>query len=183
MRPFLRSFAPVVLIAALAAPFTAQAQDPQPGDQPAAELEAPAPLIAEPAVIDAAKAIFTAITAGGVNKTWLIVVGAVILLVWAVRKFGSLLGPKLAAILNHPVVAFALPTLIGVGGGMLNALLAGKPLQVAALEGLKIAAAAVFAYVGAKKVAEAHTLAKAKAAETVTSTRSALSVHKHGPPA
>ncbi len=68
----------------------------------------------------------------GINgSNWGIVVSAVLVgLVWALRRFGKQLVPALAPFLDHPVVAWTLPSLAAILGAILTSLVAGTPISV-----------------------------------------------------
>jgi len=140
---------------------------------------APEPLIDNPIVVRAAEALWDAATSGDRPHWKIIFVAAVICIVWAVRKFGGLLFPKLKPKLDHPVVAWALPTVFSSLGAVLNAALAGKPMPEAIKTGLVFAFAAVWAYVGRRKVVEAKRLAQETADAEVANRESALRVIEH----
>jgi hypothetical protein len=110
-----------------------------------------------------ARIAYEAITAG---HWWLLASVVVLAAVWALREYGvrlPVVGPKLAPTLAHPVVAWALPSVVSALAALTLALAAGQPVGVALLAALKVAAGAVFAYVGAKKVLEAQKLGAAAA--------------------
>lgn len=131
------------------------------------------PIIDNPDVVGAAKAIFDGIA----NKNWFVVAfGLVILLVMGIRFFGAKISPKLGTFLNHPVVAFSLPSAVSTLGAVMLALLAGQPMSAALSAGFKVASAAVLAYVGYKKVQEARSDAKAASEAAVTDKAAALNV-------
>jgi len=93
----------------------------------------------------------------------LLVAVVLVFLVWAVRKFGGRFD-KLKPVINHPVVAWALPTLASVGGMAVTTLAAGKPLSLALfMQALVEGLAAVGVFIGAKKVQEAAAAGKAAA--------------------
>lgn len=109
---------------------------------------------------------------------WGLLVAVVLVgLVWAVRKFGGRF-EKLKPVLNHPVVAWALPTLASVGGMVVTTLAAGKPLSLALfMQALVEGLAAVGVFIGAKKVQEAREVGAAAAAD-VSNKAAALEVLK-----
>jgi hypothetical protein len=122
-----------------------------------------------------AKFAYDAVVSG---HWWLLAAVVVLFLVWALREYGGRLpfvGPKLAPLLAHPVVAWSLPTVLASLSALVVAIASGLPLGAALLAAVKVAAGAVFAFVGAKKVAEARTLGAAAAAE-VTDDASAAAV-------
>lgn len=124
-----------------------------------------------------ASEIYHAVVSG---QWWLAASFAVVLVVWALRTWGSKLFPKLAPFLAHPLVAFAMPVLVSAAGAVTNALVTGLPVKDALLAGLKVAAGAVFAYVFTRKVAEAAKAGEAAAA-AVDSPEAAVAIINKGP--
>lgn len=136
------------------------------------------PLINDPQVIDASKAIYN----GFVNKQWGFVGFAfLIILVSMVRHFGRRVSPKLGVFLDNPIVAWLLPTAISMLGAVLGSLLAGQPIQAALLAGVNTAALAIATFVGVKKVQEAKANGRAAALAQVLDKAAALRVLERGP--
>lgn len=121
------------------------------------------------------------------SKQWWVVASAgVLLITWGVRNFGVKLFPKLQGFLEHPVVSWAMPSVLALIGGIVVTLTSGKPVVALDLVGevLKVAFGAIAMFVGAKKIAEARADGKAAAAAAVTDKASAISViinEKKGP--
>lgn len=111
---------------------------------------------------------------------WVVGFAALILAVFVLRTYGGRWIPALKPALDHPVVAWATPALVSSLTAVLMALLAGKPIVPALKAGLGVAFAAVWAFVGYKKVLEARELAAEKAA-AVPDKAAALTVHEKGP--
>jgi hypothetical protein len=115
-----------------------------------------------------ARIAYDAVVAG---HWWLLASVVILAAVWVLREYGGKLpvvGPKLAPVLAHPVVAWALPTVVAALAALVLALVAGQPAGAALLAALKVAMGAVFAYVGAKKVLEAQKLGAIAAGEVKT---------------
>lgn len=120
----------------------------------------------EPDTAAMVEAVFRAIAERNELAPWMGASVAVVLLVHLARAYGRRL-PLVGRWLDHPVVAFALPLLASLAGGLLNALIIpGAALGAAMLGALKVAALATWGYVGMKKVQEAKAAGKA-AAESV----------------
>lgn len=142
----------------------------------------PAPLIDDPSVVAAFDTLWNGVVHGQLGPV--LAFAAVIVLTWAVRTFGERIpgiGPKLAPWLQHPIVAWALPLIGSTAFAGMTALLAGKPIGVALKTAFGVAAAAVWAYVGGKKVLEARALAAAKAESALLDKNAALRVLDRGP--
>lgn len=104
------------------------------------------------------------------HKNWGALVSLlVIAIVFGLRYFADKLPGKASEWLNHPVVAWALPSIISTAGALATSLLAGTgfslPLLISAVSKGLMANAL---YVGAKKVAEAREISAAKAAAVET---------------
>lgn len=111
----------------------------------------------------------------------LVVSAALVLVVALLRRFGRGL-PKVGPLLDHPVVAWALPTVASVGGALVTALVAGSPVSVGlVLSAVVTGLGANALYVGGKKVAEARE-AGATAAAGVETKADAVTVLKGPPP-
>jgi hypothetical protein len=169
----------VLLMFAVLAPTWATAQPIplDPAAAPAADPGAVAPLLSDPTVTEAAKALFGGIAHG---QWGLVAFAGVILAVALLRLFGRKIHPKLGLFLDYPVVAWALPILVSVLGAILAALLAGQPIGVAIGAGINVGALAIAGFVGVKKVQEARELGKAAAA-AVTDKAAAVSLLEKGP--
>lgn len=104
------------------------------------------------------------------HKNWGALISLVIIaLVFLVRYLGDKMPDKVGAFLNHPVVAWALPSVVSTAGALATSFLAGTgfslPLLISAVSKGLMANAL---YVGAKKVAEAKEISAAKAATVET---------------
>lgn len=107
----------------------------------------------------------------------LVVSAALVLVVALLRRFGRGL-PKVGPLLDHPVVAWLLPTLASIGGAVVTALVAGTPVSLGlVLSAVVTGLGANALYVGGKKVAEARE-AGANAAATVETKADAVVVLK-----
>lgn len=99
-----------------------------------------------------ARVLLESITAGN----WgLVAAAAVVLVIWLVRRFGKSVFPASSKVLDHPVAAWALPSVAAMLGAVITSAVGGVPLSAglfvkAALEGL--AANGIFN--GMKKAAE-----------------------------
>lgn len=113
----------------------------------------------------------------GVSKGhWGLVVSVVlVLIVSLVRRFGRNI-PKVGPLLDHPIVAWALPTVASVGGALVTSLVAGSTVSVGlVLSAIVTGLTSNALYVGGKKVAEAREAGQAAAAE-VTDKAAAVTV-------
>lgn len=164
-----------LLLGIIVTPFAVLAQDVAPGDAPMA-VE---PIIHDPDVIAVSQQVFTGVTSG---NWWLAASAVLVLVTFAVRKYGSKFFPKLKPYLDNPLIAFALPVVMASLTGIVNALTSGADIKVAAMTGLKIAMGAVWMYVGKVKIDEVRESAKQKAAEQVTTTADAVAVHTNKGP-
>lgn len=100
--------------------------------------------------------------------------GAVVLIVYGIRKYGAYIpkvGPYLA---THPVIGLCLPFVVASLFAMLNAMMAGQPMSAALLAGGDVALKAIVGYVGLKKVGEARTFSVAAAADAIPDKEAAL---------
>jgi hypothetical protein len=96
---------------------------------------------------------------------WLAAGPALTLVVFLVRKYDKLIpivGLKIDAFLNQPLVAFALPVALSALTGLCSALAAHQPIVPALLAALKVAGAAVLTFLMAKNAAEQVKAAQAK---------------------
>jgi hypothetical protein len=88
---------------------------------------------------------------------WLAAAPALTLVVWALRKYDMkipVIGPKVDAFLNQPLVAFLLPAVLSALTGLFGALAQHLPLGAALLTALKVAGGAAFTFLLAKNAAE-----------------------------
>lgn len=156
-----RKWIPVVVFSLFLVPMVAFAQavvDPSTGDVNLTSL---------------ATTLYNAI----VHKQWWILAAAAVLgIVYLMRKYGGLIHGKVGAFLQNPIVSWLLPVLVACVGEILTALLAGKPITDGLEAAFKIAATAVFAYVGKKQIAEHVEASKAAAVAVVQSDQDALNV-------
>ena len=136
------------------------------------------PIINDPDVINIARVVWDAVTSKQQSWGWMLAAGLVVLIVMGLRsKFvRRLLPAKVGGWLDNPIVAWTLPSLVGMAGSVLNALVAGMPLMVALNEGAKVGVAAIASYVGGKKIAEARANARAKAKAEIDSKDEAIEV-------
>lgn len=162
-----------VLFAALLFPLVSMAQDVPFGEDPMA----------------VAQVIWDAVVSKGPNAVFVILVASLVLAVWAFRKYGKSLSakflpklaPKIAAVLDNPIVAYCLPVVFSICAAMITAMKAGHPFWPDAVrEGFKVGVTAVWAFVGAKKVQEVRAAAQVKAAAAVKD-EGPLSVFRNGP--
>jgi acyl carrier protein len=107
------------------------------------------------------------------HKNWgLLASLGVVVLVWALRKWGSVKIPFLATDRGGAVLALVW----GIAGAIATGLLAGAPLDLALLiKGLTVGVTAIGVFSGAKKLATA-TKAGEAAAAPVTDTAAAVKV-------
>lgn len=112
---------------------------------------------APPAAVDPMQllqAIFDGVHNG---NGWMVAGPALTLVVWALRKYDTLIpiiGPKVDAFLNQPLVAFLLPAVLSALTGLFGSLAQGLPLLPSMLTALKVAGAAAFTFLAAKNAAE-----------------------------
>jgi len=140
--------------------------------------DAASPLINDPQVVDAANSLYN----GLVHHNWGVVAFALIIIVVSVlRAFSKKISPKLDAFFNHPLVAWALPGVLGILGGILAALLAGQPLVAALVSGLATGALAAYGHKGVKTVQEIRADAATAAVAAVPDKAAALNVLENGP--
>jgi hypothetical protein len=88
---------------------------------------------------------------------WLAAGPALTLVVWALRKYDlaiPVIGPKLDAFLNQPLVAFLLPAVLSALTGLFGALAQHLPIGAALLTALKVAGTSAFTFLLAKNAAE-----------------------------
>jgi hypothetical protein len=104
---------------------------------------------------------------GITHGSWGIVASAAIVLVVAlVRRFGKALIPAAAPFLDHPVVAWLLPTLAAIAGALLAALGAGQTVSIGlVLSAVVTGLSANGLFVGVKKAQEAAAAGEAAAAK------------------
>lgn len=126
-------------------------------------------VVGPPAVPDVdVLALLKAMLSGVQNGNgWLVAGPALTLVVFMVRKYDLMIpkvGPAIDAFLNRPFVAFLLPIAVSSLMGLFSALATGSPIGPALLAALKVAAAAIATYVGAKKAGEQVPVAPAQAA-------------------
>ena len=118
--------------------------------------------------VSAATALLEAITKG--DAALGVPVGLVILvhaLRWAGGKFEGK-WPKLDAVLNNPVVLWAMPTLLSAAGAVITSVTAGAPVTLALiLKAVMIGLSANGLFNGAKKIDEARGAAAIEAAKIV----------------
>jgi hypothetical protein len=113
---------------------------------------APAPADVDP--MQLLQAIFDGVHNG---NGWLAAGPALALVVWALRKYDTkipVIGPKVDAFLNQPLVAFLLPAVLSAAMGLFGALAQHLPIGAALLTALKVAGAAAFTFLAAKNAAE-----------------------------
>lgn len=93
-----------------------------------------------------------------VTKQYALALGPVVaLIVFGLRKYDLQIpkyGPAIDKLLNQPLVAFLLPTVVSAAGGMGTALAAHKPVADVLAAVFQASMSAVFAYVGLKKIGE-----------------------------
>lgn len=148
---------PSIFLATFLVAFAAFAQDVVTPETPPAELT---------------QLLFRLVTEGGF---WPAAGVAVMLLVFVLRVMGAKLSPRLAALLDDPLVKLSLPFVVAAAAGFANAFLVGGSLKSALFAALKVAMAAILAYVGSKQIAEARAAGKA-AAEGIADDKSAAAV-------
>lgn len=136
------------------------------------------PLIHDIDVIQTSQQIYTGVTTG---NWWLVASLVLVVIVFAIRKYGSRYFPKAAPYLRNPLISFALPVLMSSFGAMATALTSGGDIKIALMAGLKVAMGAVWLYVGKVKFEEVREEAKEKAAAQVPNTNAATNVHVNGP--
>lgn len=166
----LSGLAALFLLAVTLGALSVLAQDASPA--PEAVVVESVPLADDPARL--AVTLLTAVQSG---QWGLVVSVALVLVVALVRRFGRGL-PKVGPLLDHPVVAWLLPTVASVGGALVTSLVAGAPVSIGlVLSAVVTGLGANALYVGGKKVAEARE-AGAAAAAGVTSKAEAVEVLK-----
>lgn len=101
---------------------------------------------------------------------WGLVVSAVLVgLIFVLRRFGKQLVPALSGFLDHPIVAWALPSAASVLGAVLTALVAGTPVSVGlVLSAIITGLTANGLFSGLKQVQAAKEAGAEKAAEVDT---------------
>lgn len=98
----------------------------------------------------------------------LVVSGVLVLVVFVLRRFGKGI-PKVGPLLEHPVVAWTLPTIAAVLGAVMTSLVAGTPVSVGlVLSAIITGLTANGLYNGAKQAREAKEAGAAKAAAVAT---------------
>lgn len=101
---------------------------------------------------------------------WGLVVSAVLVgLIFVLRRFGKQLVPALAGFLDHPIVAWALPSTASILGAVVTALVAGTPVSVGlVLSAVITGLTANGLFNGLKQVQEAKAAGQAAAANVDT---------------
>lgn len=126
-----------------------------------------------------------AVLEAGTGHQWPLAIAlALVLVVSLLRRFGRGL-PYVGAYLDHPLVAFLLPSLAAILGALVTSLAAGQPLSLGVvLSALMTGLASNGLFVGGKKVAESKgwTPEPAQAPVAVETKAQALDVLKGPPP-
>lgn len=138
-----RSFVAGNLVALVAILFSASAWAQEAAEQVSSLADDPARLAA--IGLDAVQ-----------SKNWWLLAGTALMgVIFAIRTFGPKLVPALGAFLLHPVVSVALPLVLSVLTGLIEALVAKRPIDLSFILGaLKPGFAAIGQFVMVKKVLE-----------------------------
>ncbi len=115
------------------------------------------------ATIGAAKDLLTLIqTRKGTQGFWWLVVAVALRIVvglvrWLGRKIPGKVGAAVAKVVDHPVVAYVLPFVLSIVGGMATAAAGGQPVFSLDLvnTAITVGTGAIGIYVGEKKIKEA----------------------------
>lgn len=117
---------------------------------------------------------------GAQTGNWWLAAGPTLtLIVFAVRKYDKLIpviGVKVDAFLNQPLVAFLLPVVLSALTGLTAALGSGQPIGPALLASLKVAAAATMSFMLVKNAAEQAAKKGDAAVAAVTTPQAAAAV-------